>query len=195
MGLEVVSRQVADLISGDVLARLDQLEQVWGPVAPSGADPSPKVVFWTMQAVEQIPVEDYPMVMVMGRNTPQMRRADAAPEGVSFDVTYALRVLVLVRGDGHIETAALRGRLGLAVRECLLARQSMAGLRLDESSLSESYSDVAYDQANESTVAGVYLDVHYLAREVLAPRRPGTPMVTRPAVRAVPLAPPSARTG
>lgn len=174
IGLDGLSRAVADVIGTDVRDRLDLLEEQLGPVEPNGADPTPQMVFWTMQEVAQLPVGDYPLVMVMGRNTPMMRRVGLVDGAAEFDVEYVLRVLVLVRGEGYLETAALRGRLGLAVREVLLTRQSLeVGARLDESTLSESYSDVQYDAGNESTVAGVYLDARYVAREVLAPRRGG----------------------
>ncbi|GLW20479.1 hypothetical protein DI270_004950 [Microbispora triticiradicis] len=73
------------------------LEDELGPCTPAGANPMPQLISWFALDAAHLPVEDWPWIMVVGRETPALTMVESIPEGDAYDVTYNVRAYAYVR--------------------------------------------------------------------------------------------------
>ncbi|WP_133306004.1 hypothetical protein [Microbispora triticiradicis] len=144
------------------------LEDELGPCTPAGANPMPQLISWFALDAAQLPVEDWPWIMVVGRETPALTMVESIPEGDAYDVTYNVRAYAYVRGDGYEGTSSLRSRVTLGIREIALTKPTLGdtGARIDVPSLRESYSELDEIELL-GTIAASYVDLRVIAREVV----------------------------
>lgn len=112
---------------------------------------------WAHQA-GSIGIESWPLIEITNTaDQPWIPLADTDPGmGRSWRVGYGLAVWVWARGDGYDDTAAVRGRLALAVCEVLAARLVLSDdpiARISDQGIAVSYSDVGRDESKR-TIAG-----------------------------------------
>ncbi|KWW97402.1 hypothetical protein LI90_4374 (plasmid) [Carbonactinospora thermoautotrophica] len=172
-GLEGACTLLADRLRAALPGKTAELRTRYG------ADPAalPDVVTVEPHDVDQLGVEQWPAVLVVGQETRGIRPVDVGPTSEVYQVRYALRVFVWARGDGYAQTDTLRKRLTLGVRELLLTRRLLAPAgRVEPSSLAESYSDLARDEAGR-TIGGAFIAVEVTLEETLTSETPPVGMV------------------
>lgn len=120
--------------------------------------------------VAEVVIDDWPFLAISVRGAPQLRRIDLVDAvGDVFEVTYAARIYVWVRGDGYAQVKAVRDRLMLATREVVLANQLIGdGIRLIEQTLSEDYAPVGVDATLEATIGAGWIQAQWRSQETLA---------------------------
>lgn len=189
-GPEGAATLVRDRLAERIPARLRLLETRLG--LDAGALPDPARVL----AAETGPLalEDWPSVYVLPQRTTALTLVDVHDGAAeAYRVTYALRLVGWLRGDGYAATDTLRKRYALALREVLLERKGLRGL--DEfgagsfgsgefggdddpietvvrpETIREGYSEVFTDEAKR-TIAGVVLDFELDVTETLEAHAP-----------------------
>jgi hypothetical protein len=207
-GAAGVTTAVAQALAGHVPARLALLELENGPLEyGSGGtdtpevvrlDPAPRFVAAGQRSADDVRLEDWPFLLVVAQRVASgmLDETGVSPRGArEYLVGYTLRIFVWARGDGFVQTTAVRDRLTLAVREVLLTHQQVAPwLRLDATTLDEAYSDVALDPDLASTIAAAWVGVVATSVEAVSPA--GAPVVEEVAeteVAAAPLPPTAGR--
>ena len=144
------------------------------PVVPLTGDQLPSVQQVVGHEPDQVGIESWPLVVVSVRGDKGWRpiEADQATTERAWVVEYAVRVTSWVRGDSYALTALAQQRIHLAVTECLLAPLTLAtGVRVDDTSLASSMSDLAVTDAGR-TIAGAYLDLAVFVEERLPKAAP-----------------------
>lgn len=195
LGPREVATAIADVLSAHLPAEVDRLAVELGVAVPAlpdqagegaggdstagvdGAlelDAQPRLVAATQLSALDVGYDDWPFVLVVPQNLRSLRRVQVTDSGQYVYVArYPVRIFTWARGDGYHFTAAVRDRLILAVRETLLRRQHLedAGhaLELDETTWSESYSDVGVDDVLKATVAAAYADTEWVVSSLLTP--------------------------
>ena len=112
---------------------------------------------WAHQA-GSLGIESWPLIEITNTaDAAWVPLADSDPgTGRAWRIGYGLAVWLWARGDGYDDTAAVRGRLTLAVCEVLAARLVLSDdpvARISDQGLSVSYSDVGTD-TSKRTIAG-----------------------------------------
>ena len=182
LGPREVASAISDVLVAHLPAEVDRLAAAIGPVVPDspdlGANPDldakPRLIAATQLSALDVGYDDWPFVLVVPQNLRSLRRVQVTDDGnYVYVARYPVRIFTWARGDGYHFTAAVRDRLILAVRETLLRRQHLedAGhaLELDETSWSESYSDVGVDDVLKATVAAAYADTEWVVSSLLEP--------------------------
>lgn len=173
-GLDGCARLCRDMLDVNIDSRLAILEDQLGEVPPNGANVRPQLIHWTEVDWAAVAWDAWPWVAFVPQNTaealPQGREADGTQ---AFDYVYNFRAYFYVRGEGYDEVAAMRGRLGLAVRECLLAHPKLAnGVRVLPNGVLETFSDIADVEEWKQNVAAGYISFQVRSREALSPAVP-----------------------
>lgn len=163
-GMEGAVSTVVDRLKTALPAKTVQLRARYEIDPDTDGDKLPNVITVAPYNRARLGVEEWPAVLVAGQETPTMRRAD---QPTIWLVTYKLRAFVWVRGDSSEQVELVRQRLTLAVRELLLERKTMTdSLMVDDSSLRESFSELARDD-NQATVAASYVEFNAWVQETL----------------------------
>ena len=123
---------------------------------------------------DSVGVEGWPLVVVTAVSdkdwTPMER--DTGTLAAGWLIRYQVRLTTWVRGDGYGETTTHQQLLHQAVVEALLTDLDVAdGVRLDDTSLASSMSDIATTDAGR-TIAGARLDLAVLVEERLTVATP-----------------------
>lgn len=127
----------------------------------------PDVVSIVAHEPEQVGIEHWPMVVVTAVSDRDWRpiEADPAVPGPRYRVAYQVRATMWTRGDSYTDTTATQHRIHLAVTEALLWPLDLApGIRLEDTSLASSMSDVATTDTGR-TIAGSRLDFTVVVEE------------------------------
>lgn len=164
-GMEGAIATVVERMTAALPGKTTQLRTRYDVDPETEGDQLPDVVTIAPYNRARLGVEEWPAVLIAGQETPNMRRAD---QPTIWLVTYKLRAFVWVRGDSGETVELVRQRLTLAVRELLLERKTMTDtLMVDDSSLRESFSELARDDTN-ATVAASYIEFNAWVQEELA---------------------------
>jgi hypothetical protein len=170
-GLDAVARLCRDMLDATVTERLTLLETELGAVPPNGIDVTPQLIHWTQIDWAAVGWDQWPWVSFVPQRTIEARYNDRGQDGSrSWDYLYDFRAYCYVRGEGYDEVAAARGRLTLAVRECLLAFPKLAdGVRILPGGVMETFSDIADVDDWKQSVGAAYVSFQVMSREELTP--------------------------
>lgn len=165
-GMEGATRLLADRLRDRLPAKTAALRARYG-VTELAAESLPDFVTVDHRERIRLGLEEWPACLVVGQETRRIRRDDRGPTATTFTARYNLRVFVMVRAAVDADADLARKRLTLAVRELLLEQGTLgAAGTVDETSLTESYSDLARDDT-DATVAGAFIAVDVVLEESL----------------------------
>lgn len=168
-GIRGATAAVADYLAAALPAKVAALEDRLE--YPAGTFPPPALV--TTQEQPRLDGDAWPAVFVAGQDTTSIDVDEYLDDGgTRYRITYRLRVLCFVRGEGFADTTRRRDDFTLAVRELLLEAVRLDDhadepAEVDPTSIAESYSDVGTTEARAS-IAASYVDVSVIMEETLA---------------------------
>lgn len=173
---------IRDYLAADVPERLNGYRNRWQLDDSRLPDP-------VLYAIYEPPALDqWPCIYTIQANAPSFERIDyTAVNDPVYRVTYNMRTYVWVRDFGDVDNDLLiahqvteaRDRLVAVVRSSLLDHPSMlktqnlyfpsldVDVRLDETTLTEEYSDITYVKGNRA-IAGAYLGYEFACNEIIA---------------------------
>lgn len=163
-GVERALAAVADRLEASVPDELARLEDAHGsPVPPAVAgEPDlwrpPGLYARSDRAI--IGPDDYPAVLIVPQGSGVAEVVDVADGAVVWEIPYRIRIFGFCRYFGAAEVAACRNRLALGVLQALFRSPRLAdGISVDLNGWSQSFSEAGVDDADQSSVAGWWLEV------------------------------------
>lgn len=176
LGAEGVITAVLGYLQAAMPAKLAELRTRYGATELQ----LPEIPRWIDYEPDDLAVDKPPVVAVLEQQSDTLagptRNLDDGSGGSTYRYRYAVTVIVYVRGRNRAETAALRRRYGLGLRELLLQRPGLGDpdpgwVVLVPETIVEAYSPL--DTAQQEVFGATGIDLHYETQEWLAPLRPG----------------------
>lgn len=164
-GVERTLAAVADRLEAEVPAELERLEAAHGSPVPAtsiAGEPDlwrpPGLYARSDRSI--IGPDDYPAILVVPQGTGVAEVIDVADGAVVWEIPYRIRIFGFCRYFGATEVAACRNRLALGVLQALFRSPRLAdGIAVDPNGWNQSFSEAGVDDADQSSVAGWWLEV------------------------------------
>lgn len=162
-GTEAARKVIAGRLAEALPTRLAAIEVRLG--LDPGTIPPPALIATPDRP--RIEGEEWPALFVVGLGAPRLRRVELdEPGSTVYERSYSLRVYVYVREQSFEAVADLRDRYVLGLVETLLGRQALGDDRIEETTLSQTDSEILPDSIGRS-VGGAYVDFELRLVETL----------------------------
>ena len=165
-GPQFAKEYVTTFLQNDIPTRINRYRNGWSLDDISLPAPATYVSF------EPLALDSWPTIITVAISAKSFSRFyhEKTSDPV-YNVTYAMRTYIWVRADGSEQATIMRDRLTTVVRSALLdrpcfARSSIRDARVEESTLSEEYSDLTLLKGDR-VMAGSYIGYDVVMEEVI----------------------------
>ena len=165
-GPQFAKEYVTTFLQNDIPTRINRYRNGW--ILDDISLPVPA----TYVSYEPLALDSWPTIITVAISTKSFSRfyPEATGDPV-YNATYAMRTYVWVRADGSEQATIMRDRLTTVVRSALLdrpcfSRSSVRDARVEESTLSEEYSDLTLLKGDR-VLAGAYIGYDITMEEVI----------------------------